>query len=422
MRKLAKIVLPLLVLALALGGAALLVRSKPGIEAAQPVEQVFTVEAREVAITTISPTLTLYGEVVARRMLEVRPLVPGKVSEVSPELIEGGRVQAGNLLLRIDDFLYASAHADAMAQLDEARARLDELRASLSANERLIYITKQQIALQQAQVDRSSRLAQSGNVSERARDEAELAVIRERFALAQREEETQTLQARIRQQEARIAQLEVMRNRTERDLEDTVLRAPFAGNVADVSVALGKQVNTSDVVAKLVDDAELDIRMTLNDDVFGRLWRDGLIGREVQASWRLGERDIPLQAEIVRVEAEIDPKAGGVEAFAVVTGNSENAPLRPGAFVTLAVPDAQFRDVVRVPRQAVVGGDTVFVIEDERLVPRPVEVVGFDGEEAILRGDLAPGELINITRMAEIGPGLKVRLAATPLVTSELKP
>lgn len=422
MRKLAKIVLPLLVLALALGGAALLVRSKPAIEAAQPVEQVFTVEAREVAITTISPTLTLYGEVVARRMLEVRPLVPGKVSEVSPELIEGGRVQAGNLLLRIDDFLYASAHADAMAQLDEARARLDELRASLSANERLIYITKQQIALQQAQVDRSSRLAQSGNVSERARDEAELAVIRERFALAQREEETQTLQARIRQQEARIAQLEVMRNRTERDLEDTVLRAPFAGNVADVSVALGKQVNTSDVVAKLVDDAELDIRMTLNDDVFGRLWRDGLIGREVQASWRLGERDIPLQAEIVRVEAEIDPKAGGVEAFAVVTGNPENAPLRPGAFVTLAVPDAQFRDVVRVPRQAVVGGDTVFVIEDERLVPRPVEVVGFDGEEAILRGDLAPGELINITRMAEIGPGLKVRLAATPLVTSELKP
>ncbi|MGF1561345.1 MAG: efflux RND transporter periplasmic adaptor subunit [Geminicoccaceae bacterium] len=422
MRKLAKIVLPLLVLALALGGAALLVRSKPAIEAAQPVEQVFTVEASEVAITTISPTLTLYGEVVARRMLEVRPLVPGKVSEVSPELIEGGRVQAGNLLLRIDDFLYASAHADAMAQLDEARARLDELRASLSANERLIYITKQQIALQQAQVDRSSRLAQSGNVSERARDEAELAVIRERFALAQREEETQTLQARIRQQEARIAQLEVMRNRTERDLEDTVLRAPFAGNVADVSVALGKQVNTSDVVAKLVDDAELDIRMTLNDDVFGRLWRDGLIGREVQASWRLGERDIPLQAEIVRVEAEIDPKAGGVEAFAVVTGNPENAPLRPGAFVTLAVPDAQFRDVVRVPRQAVVGGDTVFVIEDERLVPRPVEVVGFDGEEAILRGDLAPGELINITRMAEIGPGLKVRLAATPLVTSELKP
>ncbi len=51
----------------------------------------------------------------------------------------------------------------------------------------------------------------------------------------------------------------------------------------------------------------------------------------------------------------------------------------------------------------------VFVVDAEgRLQARKVRLLARDGGEVILRGELQAGERVVVTRLAEIGPGLRV--------------
>ena len=127
--------------------------------------------------------------------------------------------------------------------------------------------------------------------------------------------------------------------------------------------------------------------------------------------WRLGSTTFPIAGRVARVESTIDPSSGGVDVFAEITANPDGAPLRPGAFVEIALPDRLHQHVVELPASALVHGDTVYAIADGRLLPRAVELVADLGTRILVRGQLAAGEPVVTSRLAEIGPGLKVEVS-----------
>ena len=65
-------------------------------------ERVFAVNVVEAAPQTVTPVLTAFGEVQSRRTLELRAAASGAVVELDPEFVEGGQVEAGQLLCEID--------------------------------------------------------------------------------------------------------------------------------------------------------------------------------------------------------------------------------------------------------------------------------------------------------------------------------
>ena len=73
---------------------------------------------------------------------------------------------------------------------------------------------------------------------------------------------------------------------------------------------------------------------------------------------------------MARIELTIDPSSGGVEVYAEITANPDGAPLRPGAFVEILLPDRLHQQVVELPASALYRGDTVYAIADGRLHPR----------------------------------------------------
>jgi multidrug efflux pump subunit AcrA (membrane-fusion protein) len=119
-----------------------------------------------------------------------------------------------------------------------------------------------------------------------------------------------------------------------------------------------------------------------------------------------GER---FDAVLDRIESQVTTASGGIDVFARIQGLSVATSLRPGAFVEVLLPGALYTGVVRVPEEAVHGGDTVYAIVDGRLVPRQVELIARDGSDAFVRGAFAPDDRIAATRFPEIGPGLKVQ-------------
>jgi multidrug efflux system membrane fusion protein len=410
-RRVLKVVLPLALLAGSLLGAGWLRATKPEIEPSPAHEQIWTVSTQTVRFADHQPVLQLYGEVVAGREVTLRPLVAGEVVRTSDQLVEGGRFATGELVTAIDSFDYRARRDELKAEAREARAKRREVESTLRTEWIMLRLDEQQLELTERDLARRERLRGSQAASEKAEDDARLAVARQEAALAHRRQTIATLEARLEQQDAVIARLDVAVERAERDLAHTELRAPFAGFVTEVSAAIGKRLGIGDPIAQLIDEARLEIRFNLSDADFGRLWQAGLIGRELEARWRLGPSWFTVAAKVARVEPTIDPASGGVEVFAEVTANPADAPLRPGAFVEVLLPDRLYHETVELPASALFHGNTVYAVADERLEPKSVEVVAQRGANVLVRGALAPGDAVVTSRLAEIGPGLKVRVA-----------
>ncbi len=403
-----KIALPILVCVAAIGIAMLLAGSRERPAANPPVERVWPVETANVSFSDVQPTLTLYGEVVAGREVELRAAVDGPVIRAAETLVAGGVVRAGEEILAIDPFDHEMIVAEREASHDEARARLAELNAALESEQGLAVEDAVQVEISERDLARRRSLV--GNaVSERGLDEARAALSRAHSQLIQRMQGIAAREAQIAQQEAVVARSGAALERALRALADTVVRAPFDGYVAEPQAQVGKRLRTGDRIARLIDADSMEVRFHLPDAVLGRvLHRTG--ERTAKILWRLGPRTLTFDATVDRIDSEIDARTGGIAAYARVRTDSDAASggIRPGAFVEVQVADQVYRHVVRLPEAALHGGGTVYAVEGERLEARLVEVLSRDGADVLVSGELSEGDAVVVTRLTEIGPGLRV--------------
>ena len=412
-RRLRRSLLPLLVLAAAVAIFAGLLSTREVIVATPPEERVWAVEAAAVTIETTRPRLPLFGQVVAGRAVDLRPLVAGRIAAVGPDFHEGGFVAEGDAVVSIDPFDFEAARALRAADLAEAQAALREVEADLAGARARLEQDLRQLALLRQEAERRRQLHGRGTVSQRALDDAELTLSRQEQAASQRRNDVERLTARIDRQQATIRRAEVALELAERDLAETRLVSPFGGWLVDLDAEVGKRVGVGERVARLVDASRLEIRLLIPNDEFGQLAASGdVIGRELVAVWRMGEARRRLPARIVRLEGEIDAASGGVTAFARLTGSPEDLGLlRAGAFVEVALEGAELAGVARLPASALFDGDTVYRIgPDERIEAVQVAVLAREEASLLLRGPLAEGERIVLTRFPEIAAGLKVEV------------
>jgi len=415
-RLLLQALLPLALLAGAFAAYQYLQATKPSVQPSPPQEAAAPVRAVTVTHSSHQPGLTLYGETVAGREVQLRALVAGDVIEASPELRDGGLVSKGDLLLRIDPFDYEIALADAKAQIAETKARITESEAQIRAERAALERAREQLEIAQRDLDRAERLVDTGAVSKQTLDQRRLTVSQRQDAVEQREISLSVQQARLQQQSAALDRLQASRRAAERNLNDTRLNAPFDAYVSEPSAELGKTLSTNDPVATLIDQSWIEVRVTLSDAQYGRIVRsaEGLVGRPVDVRWEVGGEPFIYDAEIVRVGAQIASASGGVNVYARVKNPQEPTPLRPGAFVEVRVPDIRYDDVVELPQTALYNGDDMYIIENGRLERRNVAPVGGVDGSVLVRGNLEDGERVAATRLARPGDGVKVTVVSQP--------
>ncbi|MEE8141089.1 MAG: efflux RND transporter periplasmic adaptor subunit [Alphaproteobacteria bacterium] len=404
-----RIIAPAVVLAVAAAGFFSLRATKPETAPSAAQERIWPVAAVTAAPRDVEPEIKVFGQIFAGRQVELRPLVEGRVVETGPAFVEGGIVATGELLVAIDPFDYENVSQERRAQVDEARARLGEIQAERAGALKLRVRDKEQVVLRQRDVARRRRLAARGVGSEKALDDARLALSETRQRLIERERNIAQYGSRISQQQAVIDRLEVQLRQADRDLEQTRLVAPFEGFLVDVSTELGKRIGRSDRVARLIDARRLEVRFSLSNENLGRLlsvgqWR----GRNIRAVWTAGNTVHAFTATIDRIQGEVDAAKGGVDLFARIIGAGPKTPLRPGAFIEVWFKERRYENLVRIPQTALHPGSRVFIASGGRLEERKVEVLARSGNDIYIRGAFAPGAKIVVTRFPEMIPGLKV--------------
>lgn len=387
-------ILALIILVVGAVGMGVLINTKPKVAPVERQETVFSVNTTRAVFTDNRPELTVFGEIAAGHETDLRALVAGDIVSISPNFRNGGAVRNGEALVVIDPFEYEAAVAETKAKITETRSRIRSETVSLETD-------REVWALRDQDAKRFVRLHKKGSVSDKARDQAMMDLSLQTQTVARREAAIQTEQAKLEQQKIGL-------QRAERDLKRTVLRAPFDGFLSQVTVQRLSTVGTNDKIAHIVGAAAFEARGHLSDAQYGRLLQDGgLEGRPATVNWQIGDQTIRYDSVIARLTATIDADTGGVTFYALLDADGLDLPIRPGAFVEISLPDRYFPDSARLPAVAVHDDSRVFVLEDGRLQSRAVNVLGREGDDVIVNGELKPDELVVVTRFTEMAPGVR---------------
>jgi len=387
-----------------------LIAARPIPPKRPPLPTIYAVETVSALRGNHRPSFSVYGEVVAARTVDLRSLVAGEVVRISPSLKVGAQVEAGEPLVEIDRFDYEGAVREARANLDETMARIAESDARIDIEENKLARSEEQLQLAERDLERMKSLRDTGTGTEKQLDDRELILSQRISAVEQTGINISAEKAKLAQQQAAADRLRWKVEQAERNLANTVLAAPFSGIVRSAAVEKGRMLNVNDVAVSLYEGANLEVRFTLTDERFARLRQDaeGLIGRKIEVIWFARSANASYQGRIDRIGADIAAERGGVEIYASLDMASADFPIRPGAFVEMRIPDRQFNDHYRVPESAIYSGDTVYAVVENRLQARKVAVGAYDGEFALITGEVADGEELLATRITEIGDGLRV--------------
>src|SRR5439155_11779466 len=177
--------------------------------------QVRTVLAREVAGSNANEhtALNASGYVTARRAATVSSKVTGKVTEVLIE--EGMKVQEDQVLARLDDTNVKASLRLAQAQSESAISSLEETRVRIKEADQ--------------ELRRISDLLINKIATQADLDHAEASAL--------------SLKAKLEQQRADVTVAERQVASWQQQMEDTVIRAPFAGVVTSKNAQPGEMIS-----------------------------------------------------------------------------------------------------------------------------------------------------------------------------------
>lgn len=420
MRKLLKILLPILVLAIGFGAFRVLKSTNPEQAAPEVQERVWRVDVERAEPQRLAPTLTLYGRVETPDLLRATASAAAWVTEVAVQ--DGDQVAGGDLLVRLDERDFESRIAQARAQVAELEAEIASERNRHETDRLALVQEKRLLNLAQEAVARQERLKTQRVGAEQALDEAEQAEAQQALTVSNREQSIADHPLRLRALEARLASSRARLEELELEYERATVRAPYDGIVTGVEVTVGDQVAKGAVLVTLFALDSLQVRARIPAPYQAELVT-ALTGEgELPAVARVG--DLTLPVELDRVAGEAGPS--GVDGLFRVIGDP--VALRLGQMLTLRLERPAREGVVAVPFRAVYGGGRIYTLEDGRMVGIDVETLGerpadgSDESRLLVRSPrIEAGDQIVVTHMPNAMEGLRVealeqgRMAKAPV-------
>ena len=399
--------LPVLILLVAASAFAYMKSTKPQRVKPEPKEKVWQVELMPAELRTLSPVLTLYGEVETPSLL--RSAAPGTGQIAAVFVKPGERVVAGQKLLEMDARDFAASNQQARANVADLEAQLSELALQHKSNQRKLEQEKKLLELSQQELQRVQRLKTNNLSSDSALNTArealarqELSLIAIQLAVDSYDSSSKQLRARLESARAKLSESDLAVARSE-------VIAPFDGFVSEVSVSSGDQVRQSDILLTLYAMDSVEIRARIPASYQAE------IAQALESSTRLmAQAELSgevLALELSRLAGAATP--GGIDAyFRVVQGYDR---LRIGNLLKINLKRPSQEGVVAVPFSTIYGNNRIFILQEGRMKALNVQSVGQYSDESgrnwmLLRSDgITAGTRIITTHLPNAVDGLKVK-------------
>lgn len=339
------------------------------------------VDVVKVSSGDFTPTVVATGIVQAAKDIILSPQVGGQVQRISENFIPGSFVKKGEVLLQINPADYRNTLLLRMSDLELARSNLS------------IEMGRQDVARKDFEL-----------IGQEMSDENQALVLRE---------------PQLESEKANVASAEAAVNQAQLNLQRTTIRAPFDAHIISRNTNVGAQLSPGAEIGRLVGMDEYWVVanvpmgkvnwLTFSDNnsrtastvkIYSNNW-SGRQHREGKLFRLVGALD--TQTRLARVLISVpDPLVRKASMDTL-------PPLMIGAFVESHIQAREIQDVVRLNRDHLRQGGTVWVMEKGKLQIRKVEIVFQDADYAYISKGLSDNDQVVTTDLSTVVEGSELR-------------
>ena len=341
------------------------------------------VEVKTLVKQDMSLNIKSYGNVRPRTQSNLFPQVSGQITYISPNFREGGFFEKGEVLVKIDQ-------RDYLAEIEIAKSSLFNAQQVLS---------EENARVEQAQQD-WQRL---GN-----KEQAPDLVLRKPQLLA--------AQANVYSAQANLKKAELA-------LERTQIVAPYQGRILNKEVDVGQVVSSGTKLAAIYAVDYVEVRLPLKNkdlsyislpELGNGLHSENAILPSVTIASELVERQ-HWQGKIVRTEGAFDASSQQLFVVAQIDDPYKNSsqqglPIKIGQYVTADITGKMVHDALIIPNLTIYQGSYVYVVENNKLVRKPITIAWQNEEFALIKSGLSEQDLLVITPLGQINSGTPVTI------------
>lgn len=381
------IILSAIILFVAIAALAPKPAKKPIIIKA-PLVEVIDIERKDITFSVRSQ-----GSVIPRTETSMISEVSGMIVEVSNKFQVGGYFKKGEQLLAIDDITYQVALVQAQSKLGSAEASLieEKARAKQAKDEWML----------------------SGKPLEHAP------------VLALRIPQQQKAEADVLAAKADVKAAEIK-------LERTKIIAPFDALVKSKSVDIGQYVSTGTIlaVAFAIDYAEVRLPIKQKDVDFLNLPRINKAAEKtskIELFYKIAGKTHQWQSRLTRYEGVVDSASrvhyviAQIDDPYAISLTSKHNEIHIGTFVNARISGKVLKNIVAIPRGAVYGANTLYLIDQENhLQVFTVDLVRSDAEHVYTMAEFPSNTRVITTKLVAPVEGMRLRVSGEASENDEI--
>ncbi len=317
-----------------------------------------------VARSTVQSGPALTGTLTAEQQASVRAQIAGSVLTVTAE--PGQAVRKGQVLARLDSAALTEAYNSARVAVTSARNN---------------------VALNQRELDRQRALLQAGAVAQRA---------------------VETAQQNLTGARATLAQYEAQLASAEKQLGYTSVTAPFSGIVSERPVSAGDVVQPGTALYTIVDPSILQLEAAVPAEQLAQLQ----VGSPVVFTVT-GYGNHAFRGQVTRINPSADPTTRQVRVYSEIPNPGNN--LVAGLYAEGRI-ESESRTGLVVPTAAIdrrLAKPAVLLVRDGKVARVDVDLgLADDREQKVeVRRGVQAGDVVLLGAAQSIQPGTPVRLA-----------
>lgn len=350
-------------------GAGGLMATAPKHEPPVNREKVWTVTAVSPKAEYLRPELQLFGRIETPRHTQLGAAFESRVLEVYAS--EGQAVAAGELLLALDAEEQSLQLRQRVADRAEAEATVAALQTDFASERTVLEQQQTLLDLTHSRVERLRTLHARNLVATEQLESLQREAASQQIEFARQQALVAKQPQRLASAQARLEGAAAREEDQRRSLEQTRIRAPFAGRIARLQAAPGDRVRPGQTLLALYDDRALQLRVPVPGSLAGTLKHALTAGEVVEAF--VGDEQMP--ARLLQLASEVGQGSTGLEAIFALPANAGTRH-ELGRAVDLFLRLPATGPAVALPLQSLYGQKRIYLVEGARLRGLEVSPLG----------------------------------------------
>ncbi|MDF7807696.1 efflux RND transporter periplasmic adaptor subunit [Pontiellaceae bacterium B12219] len=374
-QRLISILVGILLLAGSIIGAILFVKTKPEAERRRGMSSMIpVVETLPLSIADQPLRISCLGTVIPDKFAALQAEVSGRIVSVADNLVEGNRVQKGDVLIEIEsaDYELALAQAEANLLTAQSNLRIEEGQQDVVRNELDLMDSAQ---------------------TEDYRD------------LLLREPQLKSAQAAVKSAELAVESAQL-------NLERTKIRAPFDAVIVSADADIGDYAQSAKTLIELAATDRYFIRASVPLSALDSL---PMLGTQPYSAEIALSDESTRPAQTHRLLPDLSDTGRMARILLAVNSpyaDAESRPLLLNEVVRVNITGETARNAALIPRKYLRDGNVVWTIDSEnKLRILPVELLQGYADEVLIRIDPPTGTELVITDLVSSIDGMQLRRA-----------